>query len=64
MSDFKNKRKGKKKYVAQQRVYLIKKEFLKFFCQTNGCFQSYQLLSTSAAGLLSSVAFHKVQGVQ
>ena len=63
MSDFKNKRKGKKKYVAQQRVYLIK-EFLKFFCQTNGCFQSYQLLSTSAAGLLSSVAFHKVQEVQ
>ena len=34
MYDFKNKRKGKKMYVAQQRVYLPKKEGI-FAKQTN-----------------------------
>ena len=40
---FNKKRKGKKMYVAQQRIYLTKKEgiFL-VFCQTNGCFHCFE----------------------
>ena len=39
----KKKRKGKKMYVAQQRIYLTKKEgiFL-VFSQTNGCFHCFE----------------------
>ena len=39
----KKKRKGKKMYVAQQRIYLTKKKgvFL-VFCQTNGCFHCFE----------------------
>ena len=40
----KKKRKGKKMYVAQQRVYLTKKDgiFYFFLCQTNGCFRCFE----------------------
>ena len=44
----KKKRKGKKMYVAQQRVYLTKKEgIFKVFCQTNG-YDAFTVLNFGA----------------
>ena len=37
------KKKEKQKYVAQQRVYLTKKEgIFKVFCKTNECFHCFE----------------------